>query len=172
MKRNEIMILSCIAVMSTLSVTSMPVRASETNDMIESSFHQSYIYTTYLNHQLIWVHSKEGVVTLTGTVDDQTHRIMAEETVAKIPGVTRVDSRLVTKAEVATMNEDNWTGKKVKFSLLLHRNVSASKTSVKVNHGIVTLKGEASSVAQKDLTGICAKNINSVFGVNNEMTID
>jgi osmotically-inducible protein OsmY len=42
---------------------------------------------------------------------------------------------------------------------------------VYVKDGIVTLQGEASSVAQKELTTEYAKDIDNVKEVNNEMTI-
>ncbi len=59
----------------------------------------------------------------------------------------------------------------VKYSLLYNRNVSGIKTQVFVNDGVVTLKGEAESQAQKDLAGEYAKDINGVKDIKNEMTI-
>jgi osmotically-inducible protein OsmY len=59
----------------------------------------------------------------------------------------------------------------VKYSLLFNRNVSGIKTQVFVNDGIVTLKGEAESQAQKDLAGEYAKDVKGVKDVKNEMTI-
>ena len=137
---------------ATMFVTSAPVRASETDNKIESSFKQTYVYKTYLKDDSIKTEAKDGVVTLTGTVAEESHKSLAQETVASLPGVTRVDNQLATKAEVAAESADTWIGRKVKLDLLFHRNVSASKTTVEVKDGIVTLKGEASSVAQKELT--------------------
>ena len=77
---------------------------------------------------------------------------LAEDTAANVPGVTRVDSKLATTAEVAADNADTWINRKVKLALFFHRNVNGSTTAVEVKDGIVTLKGEASSVAQKQLT--------------------
>jgi osmotically-inducible protein OsmY len=48
--------------------------------------------------------------------------------------------------------------------------VSAT-TEVSTKDGIVTLKGEAASQAQKDLTTEYAKDIEGVKNVNNEMTV-
>ena len=64
-----------------------------------------------------------------------------------------------------------WLSTKVKSALLFHRNVSASKTEVFVKDGIVSLRGEASSMAQKDLTTEYAKDVEGVKVVRNEMTI-
>ena len=60
---------------------------------------------------------------------------------------------------------------KVKTALLFHRNVSATGTTVYMKDGVVTLQGEASSMAQKELTTEYAKDIDNVKSVNNEMTI-
>ena len=57
------------------------------------------------------------------------------------------------------------------MALLFHRNVNASGTEVDVKDGIVTLKGEATSIAQRDLTSEYAKDIDGVKSVKNEMTI-
>ena len=68
-------------------------------------------------------------------------------------------------------NSDAWLSEKVKTTLLFHRSVSASKTEVYVKDGIVTLRGEAASQAQKDLTTEYAKDVEGVKDVKNEMTV-
>ena len=64
-----------------------------------------------------------------------------------------------------------WISMKVKSALLFHRNVRATKTGVNVKDGIVTLSGEASSLAQKELTTEYAKDVDNVKEVKNEMTV-
>jgi osmotically-inducible protein OsmY len=59
----------------------------------------------------------------------------------------------------------------VKTTLLFHRSVSADTTTVDVKDGIVTLRGDALSGAQRDLTAEYARDIEGVKGVNNEMTV-
>ena len=49
--------------------------------------------------------------------------------------------------------------------------MSATGTTVYTKDGVVTLQGEASSMAQKELTTEYAKDIDNVKSVNNEMTI-
>ena len=146
-------------------------RASETDDKIESSFKTTYVYKTYLKDDSVSADAKNGVVTLTGTVSEESHKGLAQETAVNLPGVIRVENQLKTKAEVATANADSWISRKVKLALLFHRNVSASKTTVEVKDGVVTLKGEASNLAQKELTAEYAKDIDGVKEVKNEMTV-
>jgi len=163
--------LAFAAVTAAMFMTSAPVRASETDDRIESSFKQTYVYKTYLKDDSIKAEAEKGVVTLTGTVSEESHKKLAQETVADLPGVTKVDNKLATKAEAAAANADMWINRKVKFALLVHRNVSARNTTVEVKDGIVTLKGEASNAAQKELTTEYAKDIDNVKEVKNEMTV-
>jgi osmotically-inducible protein OsmY len=151
--------------------SSTPVRATETDDRIESSFTKSFVYKTYLKDEHIKISSKDGAVTLSGDVYNETHKPMAQDTAAALPGVTSVDNRIVVEGDQPAESSDTWIGVKVKSALLYRRNVSGTKTEVFVADGIVTLKGEAANQAQKELTTEYAKDIVGVKGVKNEMTI-
>jgi hyperosmotically inducible periplasmic protein len=162
--------ISLMAVMAVL-LTSMPVLASETDDRIVSSAKNSYVFKTYLQGDDIKIQSKDGAVTLTGLVAEESRKELAKETVAGLPGVKSVDNKLEVKGAPSTANSDAWIGEKVKTSLLFHRNVSGSKTKVQVKDGIVTLSGEASSQAQKELTTEYTRDIDGVKDVKNELTV-
>ena len=155
----------------TMFVTSTSVRASETDDRIESSAKKSHVFKTYLKDDSIKTKSKDGAVTLTGTVATSSHRSLAEDTVESLPGVKSVDNQLKVKSESPAEHSDGWVSTKVKSTLLFHRNVSASGTDVYVKDGVVSLRGEASSMAQKELTGEYARDVEGVKEVKNEMTI-
>ena len=154
-----------------LLALSLPVQASKTDDRIESTAKKSYVFKTYLKGDDIKIQSKDGAVTLTGTVADNHNKSLAQETVAGIPGVKSVDNKLEIKGTPPAENSDAWLITKVKATLLYHRSVSGFNTEVNAKDGIVTLKGEAPSQAQKDLTTEYAKDIDGVKGVNNEMTV-
>ena len=156
---------------AVLLVTNAPLRASETDNRIESSFKKTYVYKTYLKDEHIKINSKGGAVTLSGTVADETHKPMAADTAEALPGVKSVDNRIEITGERAAEKSDTWISMKVKSTLLFNRNVNAHKTNVYVNDGIVTLRGEASSQAQKDLTGEYAKDVDGVKDVKNELTV-
>jgi osmotically-inducible protein OsmY len=159
-----------IVAVITLVVISVPVHASKMDSSIESSAKQSYVFKTYLKADDIKIQSMDGVVTLTGTVSEESHKSLARETVAGLPGVKSVDNRLEVKGERPAENSDAWLMMKVKTILLFHRNVSAM-TEVNTKDGIVTLQGEANSQAQKDLTTEYAKDVEGVKDVKNEMTV-
>ena len=160
-----------IVAVITLLVTSVPVHASKMDSRIESSAKQSYVFKTYLKNDDIKIQSRDGAVTLTGIVSEEYHKSLAQETVASLPGVKSVDNRLEIKGAPPTANSDAWLRDKVKVTLLFHRSVSAGTTEVDVKDGIVTLQGEATSQAQKELTTEYAKDVEGVKDVNNEMTV-
>ena len=99
------------------------------------------------------------------------HKSLAEDTVASLPGVKSVDNQLVISGEQPAEHSDAWITMKVKTALLFHRNVSATGTTVYTKDGIVTLQGEASSMAQKELTTEYAKDVDNVKEVKNDMTV-
>jgi osmotically-inducible protein OsmY len=140
------------------------------DERTESSARQSYVFKTYLQADDIKIQSMDGVVTLTGTVSEESHRSLAEETVAGLPGVKTVDNGLEVKGDRPAENSDTWITTKVKTMLLFHRNVSAM-TEVNTKDGIVTLRGEALSQAQKDLTSEYARDVEGVKEIKNEMTV-
>ena len=155
---------------AAMLVISVPVQASKMDSRIESTAKQSYVFKTYLKDDDIKIQSVDGVVSLTGTVSEESHKSLAQETVASLQGVKSVDNRLEVKGERPAEKSDAWLTTKVKTMLLYHRNVSAM-TEVNTKDGIVTLRGEAASQAQKDLTTEYTKDVEGVKDVNNEMTV-
>lgn len=153
-----------------LLLISAPVHASTMDDRIESSAKESYVFKTYLKGDDIKIQSVNGVVSLTGTVSEESHKSLAQETVAGLPGVKSVDNKLEVKGERPAENSDAWLTTKVKTMLLFHRNVSAM-TEVNTKDGIVTLRGDADNQAQKDLTTEYTKDVEGVKDVKNEMTV-
>jgi len=154
-----------------LLMFSVAVQAADMDKRIEESARQSYVFRTYLKSDDIRIQSQDGSVTLTGIVLEEFHKSLAQDTVAGLPGVKSVDNRLVYKGEEPAKNSDAWIATKVKTTLLYHRSVSGTSTTVSVKEGVVTLHGEASSQAQKDLTTEYARDIEGVKDVNNAMVI-
>jgi hyperosmotically inducible periplasmic protein len=160
------MMVAAVALMSF----SAPVQASVQDDRIESAAKQSYVFKTYLKNDDIKIKAKDGVVALTGTVSEEAHKSLAEETVASLPEVKSVDNKLEVKGERPVAQSDAWLQAKVKTTLFFHRSVSAT-TEVDVKDSIVTLRGAADNQAQKDLTTEYAKDVDGVKDVKNDMTL-
>ena len=154
----------------TVLVTSTALGASETDERIESSFSKSYAYKVYLKDDAIKAQSRDGVVTLTGQVNEASHKHLAQEAVAGLPGVQRVDNRLEVKME-GTEDSDLWIRAKVRSVLSWHRNVSGRATQVDIRDGVITLRGVATSEAQRDLATEYAEDVKGVLRVTNVMTV-
>jgi hyperosmotically inducible periplasmic protein len=163
--------LALFAMTGAMCIASTSLRASETDDRIEASASKSYVFKTYLKDDSIKTESRNGMVTLTGTVTQESDRRLAQDTVESLPGVKSVDNQLTVTGTIPPEHSDAWISWKVKSALLFHRNVSASGTTVYVKDGIVTLQGEASSMAEKELTTEYARDVDNVKEVRNEMTI-
>jgi len=97
---------------------------------------------------------------------------MAENTAEAIVGVKSVKNNIVVKEDRSPESSDTWIMMKVKTALVFNGNVSARKTEVDVKDGVVTLKGEATSAAQKDLTTQYAKDVEGVKRVVNNMKLE
>jgi len=144
--------------------------ANPMDDKIEAAAKSSYVFKTYLAEDSVKLDAQEGRVTLTGSVRQESHKLLAQETVAGLPGVSSVDNQIKLR-EPQTENSDTWLALKVKSALAFHRGVSAFGTEVKVVHGVVTLSGEASSEAQRELAKEYAEDIEGVKEVNNEIKV-
>ena len=147
-----------------------PLHASSMDERIESAARNSYAFKQYLKADRINVHSKDGAVVLTGAVANKYHDALANETVANLPGVKTVWDSLKVSGNSPVEYSDEWILVKVETALLFHRNVSAQNTRVSVKDGIVTLRGKADNLAQKDLTSEYVADVEGAKEVKNEMT--
>ncbi|MDI1319096.1 MAG: BON domain-containing protein [bacterium] len=144
--------------------------ASSTVDRkIEDAAKASYNYRTVLEDH-VKVKANDGIVTLTGTVQDNDEKELAVDTVENLPGVLSVKNEIKIASDYPE-HSDKWMAVKIRSRLLVKANVSAATTKVEVKDGVVTLTGTAENVAQKDLTGIYAKDIDHVKSVNNEIVV-
>lgn len=136
---------------------------------IEAAARASYNYRTVLENQ-VDVKANDGVVTLTGTVQDNDGKDLAVDTVENLPGVVQVKNEL-TVAPMYPEHSDAWIAWKIRGVLLVRGNVSATSTTVAAHDGVVTLGGTADNVAQKELTGVYAREIDGVKSVTNDIVV-
>ncbi len=137
--------------------------ATETDERIIAAVQGSYNFRTYLKDDKVAVASRNGAVTLTGTVQDAFRRALAEETVAGDHPRRRDIRRKIDDASITAQ---------VKMALLFNRATSALKTKVRTDNGVVTLTGAAKSKAEKDLVTRIARNIQGIRMVRNRMTVE
>ena len=78
------------------------------------------------------VKANDGIVTLTGTVQDKDDKALAADTVENLPGVTAVKNEIVVKSEYPEKS-DKWIALKIRSRLLTKSNVSLTSTKVNSN---------------------------------------
>ena len=159
-----------LSVLLTLIASPLALFASHVTDRkIEDAAKASYNYRTVLEDH-VKVKANDGVVTLTGTVQDKGDRDLAADTVENLPGVVSVNNEI--KVEPAYPEKsDAWMAVKIRSRLLVKGNVSATNTKVEVKDGNVMLTGTADNIAQKELTEIYAKDIDGVKSVKNDLVV-
>src|SRR5664279_778086 len=101
-----------------------PLFASEADARMASSFANAYVCATYFKDDAVKADFKEGVATLTGHVAEDSHKILAQETAAYLPGVKRVDNRLQVDGDIPAANSDMGISARVQSMLSFHRSVS------------------------------------------------
>ncbi|MDB6169946.1 MAG: osmY [Verrucomicrobia bacterium] len=143
--------------------------SSETDHRIEAAAKASYNFRAVLDNH-VKADSDHGVVTLTGTVEDQDARDLACDTVEILPGVVSVKNEIKVKSSYPE-HSDAWMAVKIRSRLLVKGNVSALSTKVDVNSGKVTLTGTADNLAEKELTAAYAKDIEGVKSVTNDLVV-
>ena len=159
-----------ISALLVLTASPLALFAShETDRKIESAAKASYNYRMVLEDH-VKVKANDGVVTLTGTVQDKDDKALAADTVENLPGVTSVRNEIKIKSSYPE-HSDAWIALKIRSRLLVKGNVSAANTTVTVSEGVVTLAGTADNMAQKELTEVYAKEIDWVKSVKNEIVV-
>jgi hyperosmotically inducible periplasmic protein len=159
-----------LSLLLALVATPLALLATATTDrQIEEAAKASYNYRTVLEDH-VKVKAHDGIVTLTGTVQDKDDKALAADTVENLPGVTAVKNDIVVKSDFPEKS-DGWMAVKIRSRLLVKGNVSATSTKVAVQDGVVTLSGTADTTAQKELTEIYAKEIDGVKSVKNDIAV-
>jgi len=133
-----------------------------------------------------------GVVHLTGSVETEVERELAEELVRSVDGVTGVrnDLRIVSaanlsnarraerearakqRAEMRRWIEDASTSAVVKSKLLANQNTKGLDIKVETRNRVVTLSGHVGSAEERQLAELLARNTENVAEVRNELTVD
>jgi osmotically-inducible protein OsmY len=159
-----------LLLIATLPVALFASDSTQANDQkIVDTAKASYNFHTVLADR-VDVKSQDGLVTLTGTVQDSDQKALAKDTVENLPGVVGVRDEIMIKGDYA-QNSDAWIAWKIRGKLLVEANVSATATKIDVKDGAVTLSGTAENAAQKDLTEAYAKDIDHVKSVDNQIVV-
>lgn len=119
----------------------------------------------------IGVAVKDGVVTLTGTVDSFSEKLQAERDAERVHGVRAVANELEVKLPGAMMRTDADMAKAAADALKWNTLVPEDKVKVSVDDGWVTLRGEVDWRFQRQAAEQAVEHLAGVRGITNLITI-
>jgi osmotically-inducible protein OsmY len=160
-----------LAMALLLLVAGGSLPASDQDSRVAYRITNSYNFKTYLIQDDIAVQVSGGVVTLTGRVLEDADRALAGATAANTSGVRTVINQLQVQGDQPADQSDAWITLKVQAALAYHKRVKIVGTEVTTLDGQVTLKGQADSQEQKDLTTAYALDVQGVKQVDNQQTV-
>lgn len=169
---------SILVAASTASASNNSWENEAKDAWIDGKAESTILFNTELNSFDINTDVKNGVVTLTGKVESEVDKALAEELVMSLDGVTDVDNKLTVHNEDEqdsdTMQDlkDAKVTTVVKTRLLMESEVSGTSIDVDTDNGVVTLNGEVESEAEKELALTIAKNTDDVRDVVDNLTVN
>ncbi len=118
--------------------------------------------------QRVDVETNNGIVTLTGTVNNILARDRAAEIAESVKGVRSVINAIQVKPISRT---DREIGSEVEVALLTNPATESWKIESAVEDGVVTLRGEVDSWREKQLAELIAKQVKGIREVRNNLTL-
>ncbi|NQD96043.1 BON domain-containing protein, partial [Pseudomonas sp. CrR25] len=138
----------------------------------EGSLWTLYALNRHLNPFDIDVDVENGRATISGSVESEVERDLAEQLALGVEGVNKVDNQLLVEPRRATPGDgrpslaqrfdDATLAATVKSRLLWNSNTEGLDIRVEARNGAVTLSGHAQTPAAKELAGALAANTEGV----------
>ncbi|GAB2806531.1 BON domain-containing protein [Ferruginibacter profundus] len=124
-----------------------------------------------LNASEIGVTVKNGIVTLSGRVDNYIKKLAAEKAVKKIAGVKAIAEDIQVGISPGFIKTDAEIAEAVINALKWHTAVQEEKIKIKVENGIVRLEGEVDWGYQSNNAKKAVENLSGVRMVINAITV-
>lgn len=125
----------------------------------------------FLQSAEIGVAVKNGVVTLSGSVDSYNKKLMAEQATKKVAGVQAIAEDIQVGLSPANHRSDSDIAAAALNALKWHSAVDEKRISVKVEDGFIRLGGEADWSYQRTSAENAVKHLVGVKGVFNIITV-
>jgi osmotically-inducible protein OsmY len=120
----------------------------------------------------IGVSAKQGVITLTGTVDSYAKKAEAEDAVKRVAGVKAVVEKIMVKyAGEWAKKDDGDIATEVVNAFKWNWEVPSDKVKARVENGWVTLDGQVEWNFQSDAAKNAVRNLSGVTGVSNNINV-
>ena len=134
----------------------------KTNEDLQKDVQQALKWEPLLHAAEIGVIVNDGIVTLTGTVDNYSKKIEAENATKNVAGVKAIVEEIKVVLSNSKARTDSDLAIDVVKALQKNRSLPFEKLKVKVEEGIVTLEGKIAWDFQR---GSARKSIEMIQGV-------
>lgn len=125
----------------------------------------------FLNASEIGVAVKNGVVTLSGTVDSYLKKKEAEKAAERVSGVKAVAEDIMVRYTNSVVDNDTDIAHAVVNALKWHSAIKDERMKVKVEDGVVTLDGDVDWAFQKNAAQSQIENLLGVKRINNNLIV-
>ncbi|MFK3767497.1 BON domain-containing protein [Pseudomonas putida] len=167
---------------SLLSICS-PAFADPVQDArLEGSLQTALALNRMLNPFRIEVEVDGQRARLTGEVENDVERQLAEHVAQATRGIEQVDNQLQVNAGLverplelrayAQRLEDATLAAVIRARLLWSRTTQKAPIEVQSSEGVITLRGKVDSAEAKELAGVVARTTDGVYLVNNLVSLD
>lgn len=143
----------------------------KTSEILQNDVQDAVKRKPLLNAAEIGVTAKDGVIILTGTVDNYAKKLKAEEAAKNVAGVKVVVKNITIEFGRTTTHDDAQIVNEVVGAFKFNRKIPDDKVHVTVEHGWVTLSGNVEWNYQKEAARKAVKQLPGVKGVTNNLRI-
>lgn len=143
----------------------------KTDTQIQQDVMEELKWQPYLKASEIGVAVKDGIVTLSGTVNSYSKKLAAENAAKNILGVRAVAEDISIRLLPDSRKSDADLAAAVLNALKWHSAVQEDKVKIKVEDGWVTLEGQVEWEFQKAAAKSAIENLVGVKGVTNKIVI-
>ena len=144
----------------------------KSNEELQKDVQDAIKWEPLLNAAEIGVTAKDGVVTLTGTVDSYAKKLEAEDAAKSVEGVKAVIEKLEIKFNGGWEKEDDSEiADEIIKAAKWNWEIPKDKIKAKVENGWVTLDGEVDWNYQRQAAEDLVKNHSGIVGITNNITI-
>jgi len=143
----------------------------KTNQGLQKDVQYAIEFEPLLHAAEIGVKVKDGIVTLTGSVDRYYKKMQAETAAKSVAGVNAVVEEIKVKYPGSFSKTDDEIAAEVVKALKDDRSVPNNQINVKVEDGWVTLEGELVWNYQKEAAKSAVANLMGVKGITNDLII-
>ena len=145
----------------------------ESNEELQQDVQDAIKWEPLLNAAEIGVTAKDGVITLTGTVDSYAKKLEAEDAAKSVKGVKAVIVKLEIKfGSDSEKKDDSVIADEIIKAAKWNWDIPKDKIKANVENGWVTLSGEVDFYYQKEAIEDLVKNYSGITGVTNNITIE